>query len=158
MIAHYLRDNPPKSSLTDIELETKLNNSIDIASIKFDQPANLFVTYIINCNGEDIDYKLFRVVKHLIKLDTVSELQRILLTNIQSSVSWSPAYYLIAKNEKQIEKYVDFQGAYAIRIDNNLLHILNEREENKYFKLKDKRRKISHNRDLTILRLDMPIY
>jgi hypothetical protein len=139
MITTYLRDNPPKPLMTDIELETKLNNSIDVAAFNINEAAYFYVIYLINCKGEDFNYTLYINTKTTNTLDTISEFSKKLRDNIQSLQSWTPGIYKDVKNGKTFDRPVDFQGSYALRVDNNRLHILTEGEMRK--RLKNKRKK-----------------
>ena len=133
-MAFAFSEQPPKPRMTDRDLETSLNSSIDMASLNVDHADYLFVMFIINCKGEDFNYKLAKRVNGLTKVDSTSELHKNLLDNIQTLQSWTPGlHYKFIKN-KRVQVPVDFQGAYTIQINKNKLHILTETEKKKHFK------------------------
>jgi hypothetical protein len=134
-----ITEHPPTPALTDSELEILLNNSMDITEFNLNDADHFYVIYFINCKGEDFNYKLYINTNTSNKLDTISEFSKKLRDNIQSLQSWTPGIIKDVKNGKPFDRPVDFQGSYALRVDNNRLHILTEGEMRK--RLKSKRKK-----------------
>jgi len=134
MITTYLRDFPPTPSVTDAELEVLLNNSISVSTLEKGIEGYLYVSFTINCKGEDFNFKLHRTVKGRFEEDTTSTLVKTLLNTIQSIVSWTPPLKEDVKNGIPFQRPVDFKMSYLIRIDEDRLHILDEKEKRKYHK------------------------
>jgi hypothetical protein len=127
-------EHPPQPTITDAELELKLNSTISPTSLANYHADYLYVTFIINCKGEDFDYKLVKRSNGLLLQDSTSEFQRTFLSNFQSFATWKPGLNTVMEKGKPIEKPVDFQGSYTLRVDDNKLLILNKKEKNKHFK------------------------
>lgn len=127
-------EHPPQPTITDAELELKLNSTISPTSLANYHADFLYVTFIINCKGEDFDYKLAKRSDGLLFQDSTSEFQRTFLSNFQSFATWKPGLNTVNEKGKTVEKPVDFQGSYTLRVDDNKLHILNKKEKNKHFK------------------------
>jgi hypothetical protein len=132
-------EHPPQPTLTNAELELNLNNSIDQTSLDKYNADYLYVTFFINCNGEDFNYKLAKLSDGLTKMDTTSDFQKSFLFDFQSIASWTPGRFTFYEKGKPVDRPVDFQGRYTIRVDGNRLHILNEKEKKKHFKNKQKK-------------------
>lgn len=132
-------EHPPKPNLTDKELSIKLNSFIDPKLLDSYKSDFLVITYIVNCKGEDFNYKLANEQNGKVQKDSLSNFQEVFLTKMQSLLSWSPGTIEIKENGKQIEKAVDFQGSYTIRIDGSKFHILNAKEKKKHFSQKQKK-------------------
>ncbi len=136
---YIFTEHPPIPNLTDNELESKLNSLIDPSILERYKADYLYITFIVNCYGEDFDYKLAKQQDGKAQKDTLSDFQEVFLNKMQSLLTWSPATRDIKEKGKQIEKAVDFQGTYTIRIDGSKFHILNEKEKKKHFKQKPKK-------------------
>lgn len=132
-------EHPPQPTITDAELELKLNSIIDPSALDKYHADYLYVIFSVNCKGEDFNYKLAKLSDGLTKLDTTSDFQRVFLSNFKSFASWSPGRFTFYEKGKPFEKPVDFQGSYTIRVDGNRLHILNEKKKKKHFKNKNKK-------------------
>jgi len=103
----------PTSNISIDQLEDILNSSIDIN--KYPRPDGnvIYVSFTINCNGEDFDYKVLRPID--------KRLENQLLSIIQSNMTWTPA--------KQRDRQVDFQKTFEIRIDNGRFNIMDDKEQ-----------------------------
>ena len=132
-------EHPPKPNLTDKELETSLNSIIDPTLIENYHADYLVIIFSVNCKGEDFNYWLSKRQDGKFQKDSLSNFQQEFLSKIQSLLSWSPGTKTIKEKGKLIEKAVDFQGSYTIRIDGNKFHILNEKEKQKHYKQKFKK-------------------
>jgi hypothetical protein len=126
-------DHPPKPNLTDRELENRLNSVIDPILLESYKTDFCYITYFVNCKGEDFNYKLLVRKDDKFQIDSISNFQHVFLSNMQSLLSWSPGLMEHFEKGKKIEKAVDFQGSYSIRIEGNKLYILNEKEKKKHF-------------------------
>ena len=135
----FAAEHPPKPNLTDNELEVKLNSFIDPSLLESYKADYLYITFVVNCKGEDFNYKLSKRQDGKAQKDSLSNFQEVFLTKMQSLLTWSPATIEIREKGKQIEKAVDFQGSYTIRIDGSKFHILNEKEKKKHFEQKPKK-------------------
>ena len=132
-------EHPPKPNLTDNELEKELNSFIDPSLLESYKADYLYITFLVNCKGEDFDYKLAKRQDGKAQKDSLSNFQEVFLTKMQSLLTWSPATIEIKEKGKQIEKAVDFQGSYTIHFDGSKFHILNEKEKKKHFEQKLKK-------------------
>lgn len=82
----------PQSNISFSELELILNSSVDITKFPHPDGNVVYVGFIINCYGEDFDYKVLKPID--------KELETQLLSLIQSNMTWTPA--------KQRNRPVDF--------------------------------------------------
>jgi len=98
----------PKANISEIELENLLNSLIDLSNYKQFNGMIVYVNFIINCKGEDFDYKI-------IESTINKELEQKLILTIQSNVKWTPA--------KQRKKYVDVNKTIKIQIDSGKFNI-----------------------------------
>jgi hypothetical protein len=127
-------ENPAKPNLTDAELEEKLNNSIKPSLFDNYKVEYIYIYYIVNCKGESFNYKLYSRKDGKVKLDTVSDFQQHIISSMQSLLSFTPAIFKYRKGNKMVEKNVDFQSAYTMKISKNRIHILNEKEKKRHIK------------------------
>lgn len=127
-------EHPPKPNLTESELEIRLNSALDSTLLRSYKADFFIVTFYVNCNGEGFNYKLATRVGDRFQYDTISNFQKVFLSLMQSSLSWSPGIIIYNYRGKQYEKAVDCPGSYSIRVDGNKLHILNEKENKKHLK------------------------
>ncbi len=132
-------EHPPQLTIAAKDFEIKLNSAIDQTSLDKYKADRLYVTFFVNCKGQDFNYKLAKLSDGLTKLDTTSDFQKIFLSELQSIVSWTPGLFTFRQNGKEVERPVDFQGSFTIRVDGNKLHILNVKENQKYFMNKKKK-------------------
>ena len=132
-------EHPPRLTITEAELELKLNSAISTTSLVDYHADYLYVTFYINCMGQDFNYKLAKLSDGLTKQDTISDFQRTLLSSFQSFTSWTPGKFTFYKNGKPVDGPVDYQGSYTLRVDKSGLHILDEKEKQKHFKNKQKK-------------------
>jgi len=132
-------EHPPKPNLTENELEIALNNTIDPTLIENYHSDYLYIIFYVNCKGEDFNYWLAKRQDGKVQKDSLSSFQQEFLSKIQSLLSWSPGTLPIIEKGKLIEKAVDFQGSYTIRVDGNKFHILNEKEKQKYYNHKHRK-------------------
>lgn len=130
---------PPQLTMTDAELELKLNSAISPAFLGDYGADYLYVTFFINCKGEDFNYKLSKLSNGMTNPDSTSDFQSTFLSNLQSFASWTPGRFTFYEKGKPVDRPVDFQGSYIILVDDNKLHILNENEKQKHFKNKQKK-------------------
>ena len=113
----------PTPNITYGQLENLLNTSIDINEYTRPDRNWIYLSFIINCNGEDFDYEIYGPID--------KKLQDKLIQIIKSNVSWTPA--------KQRGENVDFQKNFPIKIEGNQFKILDQ--ENKNQKKKKKKKK-----------------
>ena len=132
-------EHPPQLTIADADLEIKLNSAIDPTLLANYNANFLYVTFFINCIGQDFNYELFKQADGLTKIDTISDFQKMFLSEFQSIASWTPGLFTFHKNGKEMQRPVDCQGSFTIRVDGNKLHILNEKEKQKHFKNKQKK-------------------
>ena len=114
---------PPMPNITYEQLESLLNTSIDINEYTALDENWIYLSFIINCKGEDFDYEILRQID--------KRLQDKLIQIIKSNVSWTPA--------KQRGESVDFQKNIYIKIEGNQFKILDQ--ENKKQKKKKRKKK-----------------
>ena len=127
-------DFPPQSGISIAELEIKLNNTIDPDLLNNYDADYLYVTFNVNCHGEDFNYRLAKSFKGKIIEDTVSNFQKKLLSEMKSITSWTPGRILFEyQNGKPVYFPADFQCSYVIKMEENKIHILNEKEKKKKF-------------------------
>lgn len=113
-------EDMPTSNISIEQLENILNNSINLS--EYPQPDRnvIYLNFIINCNGEDFDYKVLRPID--------KGLKNKLLPIIESNMTWTPA--------KQLNIQVDFSKTFEIRLDGNRFNILDEKEQKTIHKKK----------------------
>ena len=128
-----------EANLTDKELEINLNTLIDPSLLEGYKADYLFITFIVNCKGEDFEYKLSKLQDGKFLKDSLSNFQEVLLSKMQLWLTWTPMTMKTIEKGKMIEKAEDCQGSYIIRIDRNKFHILNEKEKRKFFQKKPKK-------------------
>ena len=132
-------EHPPQLTIADADLEIKLNSAIDPTLLANYNANFLYVTFFINCIGQDFNYELFKQADGLSKIDTISDFQKIFLSEFQSIVSWTPAIFTFRQDGKKVERLVDFQGTLTIRVNGDKLQITNVKENQKYFMNKKKK-------------------
>ncbi len=107
-------NDPPKMDKNIYELEKIVNNSIDLNKYEVNAK-EIYVTLTINCHGEDFNYKV-------LKSDN-KEFNRTLTECLMNNINWTPAEH----NGKK----VDFSYVIPIRIENNRINILDDKEKKK---------------------------
>ncbi|HLN53654.1 MAG TPA: hypothetical protein VK212_08090 [Lentimicrobium sp.] len=135
----FILEHPPIPNLTDNELEIKLNSVIDPSLLESYKADYLYITFFVNCKGEDFNYKLAKRQDGKVQKDSLSNFQEVFLSQMQSLLSWFPGTKEFFEKGKPIEKTVDFQGSYTILVDGSKFHILNEKEKKKHFEQKPKK-------------------
>ncbi len=123
---------PPKASISNSELEDNLNNTIILTSLNNYGADYLLVFFNVNCKGEDFNYILNKRSDGTTVIDTTSDFQKLLVSNLQTLVSWTPGYFEDYKNGKLILTPVDFSCNYIIRVDGNKLHVFSEKEKKRF--------------------------
>lgn len=105
---------PPKMDKSIDELEVIVNKEIDLN--KYDlKVKEIYVSFIINCKGEDINYKV-------LKCDN-RDFNKILTDCLMNNLNWIPA--------EQNSKKVDFSYVFGLRIENGRINILDDSEKKK---------------------------
>jgi hypothetical protein len=102
----------PTLNISIDQLEDILNISIDLNKYSRPEGNAIYVNLIINCKGEDFDYKVLKPVD--------KGLEKQLLSILETSMTWTPA--------KHLNKPVDFSKSFEIRLDENRFNILDEKE------------------------------
>jgi hypothetical protein len=115
----------PKPNLLKKQLEPILNSSINLAKYGLAEGTKIYLGFIVNCKGEDFDYKVLRPVN-----DAFEEK---LISVIQSNLEF--------KNGSQRGHAVDVALTYQIVVKNGSLNILDEQEIQNNNQNKRKRRK-----------------
>lgn len=100
----------PESSIPMSQVCAVLNKSIDLNRYQIPNGYNIYVNFIINCEGEDINYRVIKPEQ----ID--ANFERELLTTLQNTLIWSPAM--------QQGKEVDFSKTINIVVKNNKFHIV----------------------------------
>ncbi|MBU1369584.1 MAG: hypothetical protein KJ578_04140 [Bacteroidetes bacterium] len=75
----------PTPNITSKQLEIILNSSIDLNEYPDDLKKPIYITFIINCKGEDFNYKFHTQIdqKLQVKLNNI----------LKSNLNWTPAYH-----------------------------------------------------------------
>ena len=107
----FVTEYMPKSNITLDELETILNREIDISGFAMPQGNMIYLSFIINCNGEAFDYQFLRPVD--------GKLQNKILEIVKSNMTW--------KAGSQHGRLVDVQKTMSIKIKNSKFKIQQER-------------------------------
>ena len=97
----------PMPSISYDQLALILNNSINLNDYNPPQEDLIYISFIINCKGEDFDYKTFKPIDN--------NLTNILFKTIKSNLTWTPA--------RQNKQEVDFQKMLILSIENGKFHI-----------------------------------
>ncbi len=113
---------PPMPDITYEQLEKILSSSIDITDYNAPVGNMIYLSFVINCKGEDFDYFMHQQVD--------SKLKDKLIQIIQSNMSWTPA--------KHGGKEVDFQKSISIKIEGNQFKILDQDNKKRKMKKKEK--------------------
>jgi hypothetical protein len=100
---------PPRPSVSYDQLVLILNKTIDLSN--YDAPKeNIYINFIINCKGEDFDYKSIKPID--------SRLMEAIVKTFRSNLTWIPA-----KHNKQ---NVDFGQTLTIKIENGIFRELSD--------------------------------
>lgn len=108
----HVTEEMPTLNISIEQLEDILSNSIDLNQYARPDGNVIYINFIINCKGEDFDYKVLRPVD--------KGLEKQLLSILKTSTTWTPA--------KQRNKPVDFSKTFEIRLEGNKFNILDEKE------------------------------
>jgi hypothetical protein len=92
----------PKPSISYDQLALILNNSINLNDYNPLQENIIYISFIINCKGQDFDYKTLKPIDN--------NLTDILFKSIKSNLTWTPA--------KQNKQEVDIQKTLILKIEN----------------------------------------
>jgi len=131
---------PPKLTITESELELELNKAISTTSLDDYQADFLYVSFCVNCLGQDFNYTLIKQSAGLRNLDTISDFQRTFLSTFQSITSWTPAKFRYYDNNgKSVFKPVDYALLFILGVDKSGIHVLNDKEKLKSYKKKLKK-------------------
>jgi hypothetical protein len=98
---------PPKMDKSIEELEIIVNRELNLALFKLEEK-DLACSFIINCKGEDFDYKIFK--------SNNDGFNKVLVECLMRNINCTPA--------EQGGKKVDFKFVFNIRIDKNKINIL----------------------------------
>lgn len=120
-----LVDAMPEPNLLKRQLEPILNSSINLDKYDLAEGTKIYLGFIVNCRGEDFNYRVLRPVD-----DAFEEK---LISVIQSNLEF--------KNGSQRGHPVDVAFTYQIIVENGLLNILDEEEIQNKNQKKRKRRK-----------------
>jgi hypothetical protein len=102
----------PKSNITLDELEAIINQEIKVSEFVMPQGNMIYLTFIINCHGETLDYKFLRPVDE--------KLQDKILAIFKNNMNWQPG--------SQNGRVVDVQTTISIKIENSKFVIQNKPE------------------------------
>jgi len=105
-------EEPPLPSITLIQLEEILNNSIDVKNERINNGDIIKIIFIINCKGESFKYKTVQPID--------STLKDQLIQIIHSNIKWTPGL--------QAHRKVDSWQTLSIIIENGKFRILNDKE------------------------------
>jgi hypothetical protein len=97
----------PRPSISYDQLALVLNSSINLNDYNPPKENIIYISFIINCKGEDFNYKTLKPIDN--------NLTDILFKTIKSNLTWIPA--------KQNKQEVDIQKTLIIRIENGKFHI-----------------------------------
>jgi|GEM_PF-2863651 len=97
------------------ELESKLNNEISLKEYNVNEGQALYVTFIVNCKGEDFDYKILRFENELFA-NKFTEC-------LKNFSDWTPGY--------QKEGPVDVQVNIKFEIKDNKIRLIYDDQKNK---------------------------
>jgi len=100
---------PPTSSVPYDQLVLILNKTIDLSDYNAPEE-NIYINFIINCKGEDFDYKSLKPIDN--------RLVEAIVKTLRSNLTWTPA-----KHNKQ---NVDFGQTLTIKIENGKFRELSD--------------------------------
>jgi len=100
----------PESSPDLASIEQLINSKFKVSDCNLNNGDKIIVSFKINCEGEDFDYKVLKLNKAEVKCGLEDFFQTIL--------SWSKA--------KQNKYYVDFSGSLIFAIENSRFILLSE--------------------------------
>ena len=120
-----ITDTMPEPNLLKSELEPILNSSINLTKYNLVEGTNIYLGFIVNCKGEDFDYKILRPVN--------DAFERNLISVTKSNLTF--------KNGSQIGRPVDVSLTYHIIVENGMLNILDDDEIKKRNHKKRKKRR-----------------
>ncbi len=121
-------EHPPKASIDIKELESKINETFTPSEMNNYFARKMYISFFINCRGEDFDYKLFTSNNGTWKQDSTSEFQEKLLANFESFVSFTPALQTTYVKGKELKKAVDFRELYTLNIERNKIHLQKKKQ------------------------------
>jgi hypothetical protein len=100
---------PPRPSVSYDQLVLILNKTIDLSN--YDAPKeNIYINFIINCKGEDFDYKSLKSIDN--------RLMEVIVKTLRSNLTWIPA--------KHNNQNVDFGQTLTIKIENGKFRELSD--------------------------------
>lgn len=108
----------PESSISMSQVSSILNTSIDLNKYQVPNKLNIYVNFIINCHGDDFNYKVIKP-EHIDK-----DLENELLSTLENAMKWTPAM--------QRGKGVDFSKTINVLIDNKKFYIIENSKGNDF--------------------------
>ena len=133
-------ENPPQMNLSKENLEEKLNISLKKDLGGLENVSFIYALYYVNCNGEDYKYQIATLKNGKTVVDSTSQFSESIINLLKEELQFEPGYFEIKKKNKIEKKTVDFQGSLTIRFDESKFHILDEKELQKHFKKKKKKK------------------
>lgn len=104
----FICEELPLPSISLSQLEEILNSSIDIKNEHINDGDIIKLIFIINCKGEDFNYKTLQPIDSTLKAQ--------LIQNIHSNIKWTPG--------QQAHRKIDFWQTLSISIENGKFRIL----------------------------------
>lgn len=131
--------HPPKMNLSKEELETFLNSNISKTEEELKDVEFIYLMYYVNCKGEDYKYQIAKLKNGKTKIDSTSKFDYTLEQLLKNKLQFTPGYLEYKTINKIKRDSVDYQGSLTIQLIESRFHILNEKEEKKHFKKKNKK-------------------
>lgn len=107
-----ITEEMPTPNISYEQFEEILNSSIDINKYQLTKENIIYISFIINCRGETLNYESHKSIDE--------ELDNELISIVKSYLTWSPA--------KQRNQPVDFSKTIGIRIEDDKLIIVRDKE------------------------------
>jgi hypothetical protein len=137
--------HPPKMNISEDDLEIFLNTNVSKTDEKLKDVEFIYLMYYINCRGEDYKYQIALFKNGKTNVDSTSSFSHSLTKLLKSKLEFTPAYLEYISPNKTLRDSVDFQGAKTIQFKENYFHVLNEKENKKHFKKKNKQNPTQSN-------------
>ncbi|MCD4696756.1 MAG: hypothetical protein K8S16_11005 [Bacteroidales bacterium] len=119
----------PSSNITFGQLEKMISESIDLMNYNLSEGDTFYISFLINCKGEDFNYKISNLENE--------DLKRSLKKIFKENLDWDqPIHHYKTAQGKEVEKPVDFKKNLKLIIENNQIYITDPNTKTKKGKRK----------------------
>ncbi|MFZ1332374.1 MAG: hypothetical protein WAR83_09295 [Flavobacteriales bacterium] len=136
-----MAENPPKPRPSFESLNSGLNDALNGQTEGIEDVDFIYILYFVNCKGEGYDYQIAKHQNGTTARDTTSQMSIALREYLKSTLTYEPGFFMVKEGREEIPHYIDFQGAFMVKVEEGVLSVLDDKQNAKHFKKKAKRKK-----------------